>query len=97
MPGRAGVCGLVLAGSKVAPTSAASSTQASGDCAANAQAGGSSMARCVIAHQSITGDYATSLVTGKAMRPASLAVVIYTRPPQRVRVSWAIDCSVGAA
>ena len=56
---------------------------------------GGSLKSCVIGHASITGDYATTVATGRAVRPSVISVVVYTRPAQSVHVAWTMVCTRG--
>jgi hypothetical protein len=54
-----------------------------------------SMKTCVIAHASVTGDYATTVATGHASRPLTIDVLVYTKPSQRVHMAWTMTCKRG--
>ena len=51
------------------------------------------LSKCVIAHAS--GHHGLISAKGRARGPASIALVVYTKPRQEVQVAWAMVCRRG--
>lgn len=70
----------------------APSSSATVGCSAHAK----KLSRCVIAHASIQSSYGLARAKGRARRPGSIALAIYTKPRQEVQVAWAMVCTNGS-